>query len=81
MSDNGGFAASHVLIGKGNSQQMTYHHLEKALTETDTSLRLFGKPSVQGERRLGVALALGTTLAQAREKARQIANNIEIQFD
>jgi len=36
-------------------------------------LRLFGKPEVNGQRRMGVALARGDTLEAAIEKAGQAA--------
>ncbi len=52
-----GPTASAVLLVKGQSQQMSFSGLHQALQEPDTELRLFGKPEVQGERRLGVALA------------------------
>ena len=39
----------------------------------DTALRLFGKPEVAGHRRMGVALALGATVDDARAKARRVA--------
>ena len=41
-----------------------------ALTAPDTQLRLFGKPEVRGHRRLGVALARGETLEEARASER-----------
>ena len=34
----------------------------------DTSLRIFGKPSVDGKRRVAVGLARGTDIATARAK-------------
>jgi phosphoribosylglycinamide formyltransferase 2 len=42
------------------------------LTEPDTALRLFGKPEVRGHRRMGVSLALGGTIEEARAKARRM---------
>jgi phosphoribosylglycinamide formyltransferase 2 len=39
-------------------------------------LRLFGKPEVSGRRRMGVTLALGKDLDQARDKARRAAAGI-----
>jgi phosphoribosylglycinamide formyltransferase 2 len=38
-----------------------------------TQLRLFGKPNVRGKRRMGVALAMGSDIADARAKARAAA--------
>ena len=41
-------------------------------------LRIFGKPEVNGERRMGVALALGDTIQDATQKACQIRDSIKI---
>ena len=49
---------------------MTYGNLENALTDPDTQIRLFGKPQVAGKRRMGVAIARGSSIDEAREKAR-----------
>jgi phosphoribosylglycinamide formyltransferase 2 len=53
-----------------------YHGLEHALAEPDTQLRLFGKPEVNGRRRMGVTLALGGSLGEARDKARRAAEAV-----
>lgn len=76
-----GPSASAVLLVKGHSQHMQYHHLAQALQDPDTEVRLFGKPEVQGERRLGVALALAPTVAQAIEKAKAVAASIHVAVD
>jgi phosphoribosylglycinamide formyltransferase 2 len=75
-----GPTASAVLLGSGQSQQMVYHHLEKALAEPDTEIRLFGKPEIQGERRLGVALAQADTVQMAVEKALLVIAAIEVEM-
>ncbi|MED5239600.1 MAG: formate-dependent phosphoribosylglycinamide formyltransferase [Pseudomonadota bacterium] len=64
-----GPAASSVLLVEGDSEAMQYQGLDKALAEPDTEIRLFGKPEVHGSRRLGVALALGDDINNARDKA------------
>jgi phosphoribosylglycinamide formyltransferase 2 len=46
--------------------------VDRALAEPDTALRLFGKPEVRGHRRMGVSLALGATVDEARTKARRM---------
>ena len=48
---------------------MRYSGLDKALAQPETEVRLFGKPEVKGSRRLGVALARGESIQQARDKA------------
>lgn len=75
-----GPAASCALLVEGNSTEMKFGGLEKALAEPDTDLRLFGKPEVAGRRRLGVGLALGDSIDKAREKARNVSNNIQVKL-
>jgi phosphoribosylglycinamide formyltransferase 2 len=65
-----GPAASCALLVDGESGNVRFTEVDRALTEPDTALRLFGKPEVRGHRRMGVALALGATLEEARAKAR-----------
>ncbi|MFG1491323.1 formate-dependent phosphoribosylglycinamide formyltransferase, partial [Oceanospirillum sp. HFRX-1_2] len=60
-----GPAASAVILVEGNSEQARFGNLAAALAEPDTQLRLFGKPEVKGERRMGVALALENSIDAA----------------
>lgn len=71
-----GPSASSVILVKGNSQNIVFSGLEDALHQPNTQVRLFGKPEVMGERRMGVALARGTTLEEARAKANAAAHSI-----
>jgi phosphoribosylglycinamide formyltransferase 2 len=68
-----GPAASCAVLLEGSSSDVRFHGVGRALEEPDTQLRLFGKPEVQGRRRMGVTLALGTSIEQARDKARRAA--------
>jgi phosphoribosylglycinamide formyltransferase 2 len=65
-----GPSASSVILVHGESHNVQFGNLDKALAIADTQLRLFGKPEVSGSRRMGVALAVADTI----EKAREIAN-------
>ena len=71
-----GPSASSVILVKGNSQDVVFSGIELALSGPDTQVRLFGKPEVQGERRMGVCLARGNTIEEAREKANKAAASI-----
>ena len=73
-----GPSASHVILAEGHSQQVQYGNLDAALSAPDTQMRLFGKPEVQGERRMGVVLARGDSLAEARQKAKDGAATVAI---
>ena len=69
-----GPAASCALLVDGNSSSVRYTDVDRALSEPDTALRLFGKPEVRGHRRMGVSLALGASIEQARAKARAMTD-------
>ena len=56
---------------------ISYKGFEIALSEPDTQLRLFGKPEVQGERRMGVCLAKASSIDEARAKANKAAASIQ----
>lgn len=75
-----GPAASSVILVEGQSKSVTFKNLEKALTEEDTQIRLFGKPEVNGERRMGVALALSDNIKNARSKALEVSETIEYEL-
>ena len=73
-----GPAASAVILAQGHSQSLSFGGLAEALAEPDTQLRLFGKPEVAGERRVGVALALAESIEGARDKALRSAGSVDI---
>jgi phosphoribosylglycinamide formyltransferase 2 len=75
-----GPAAPAVLLVEGDSADVRYGNLGAALAEENTQIRLFGKPEVRGERRLGVALARADTVEAAVEKAKRSAAAIEPVF-
>lgn len=71
-----GPSASSVILVKGKSSNVTFAGIEDALSEPNTQLRLFGKPEVDGERRMGVCLARGASIEEARAKANGAASKI-----
>jgi phosphoribosylglycinamide formyltransferase 2 len=73
-----GPSASHVILAEGQSDELRYEIDDGALAEPDTSLRLFGKPQLRGQRRLGVALARGATVEEARAKAERTARAVHV---
>jgi phosphoribosylglycinamide formyltransferase 2 len=73
-----GPSASAVILGAGHSTAPAFVVDPQPLRAPDTSLRLFGKPEVQGERRLGVGLARGATVDEARAKARAVAAGVQV---
>lgn len=75
-----GASASAVILGQGESQNLRFSGMSDALNAPDTELRLFAKPEIQGSRRLGVALALDDDIDAAVDKAKTLANKIEIHY-
>ncbi|MEM9256994.1 MAG: formate-dependent phosphoribosylglycinamide formyltransferase [Pseudomonadota bacterium] len=76
-----GPSASAVLLVEGKSNRPLFGGLEAALSQPDTALRLFGKPEVDGRRRMGVALARAETIDAARDKAVSAAESVSVQLD
>jgi len=75
-----GPAASCALLVQGDSADMRFGNLGAALAQPDTDLKLFGKPEVHGSRRLGVGLALGADIDQARARAREVVAAIRVEL-
>jgi phosphoribosylglycinamide formyltransferase 2 len=75
-----GPAASRVVLAEGDSTAPRYVIDPRALAEPDTALRLFGKPEVHGTRRMGVALALGRDVEEAKEKAIRAASFVRVEL-
>ena len=73
-----GPSASSVILVEGESSNVSFGNLDQALTEPDTQFRLFGKPQVNGQRRMGVALGRADSIEEAREKANQVVAGITV---
>ena len=73
-----GPSASAVILVDGESRQVSFGNLAAALSEADTALRLFGKPQVSGQRRMGVALARDASIEAARAKALRAAQAVSV---
>ena len=75
-----GPCASSVILGEGHSEEISFNGVDKALNEPDTQIRLFGKPSISGRRRLGVTVARGPSIDEAKEKAIRASESIDIKY-
>lgn len=74
-----GPSASAALLGEGKGNNITYKNLDKALAVTPSSqVRIFGKPDIDGERRLGVCLARGKSVEEAVESVKKMRSQISI---
>lgn len=74
-----GPSASCALLAQGHGVPV-FSGLEAALHVPDTALRLFGKPLVEGQRRVGVTLARGENVEDARAMARDAAAALTIEL-
>jgi len=75
-----GPSASCALLAHGHGVPR-FTGIAEALAEPDTALRLFGKPRVEGHRRVGVTLARADSIDAARTKARAAAAALTIALD
>ena len=75
-----GPSSSRAIVVDGHSTTMEFGNLENVLAQPDTQMRLFGKPEVAGHRRLGVLLARGESLEEAREKTATALDLLEIKL-
>jgi len=72
-----GPSASSVILVEGESNQVNFLDVDKALEHVDTDIRLFGKPEVSGKRRMGVGLALGGDINEATRVAKQVSSAVK----
>lgn len=72
-----GPSASVAILAKGKGVPQ-FREVDMALIEPDTGLRLFGKPSVDGSRRVAVTLARDVSIEAARAKARRAAAALKV---
>jgi phosphoribosylglycinamide formyltransferase 2 len=68
-------AASAVIYGGVDSKDLSFENIEQALAVPDSDIRLFGKPESFERRRMGVALATGKDVEEARARA-QLASSL-----
>lgn len=69
--------ASAVIYGGVDAKGIRYDNLEQALAYPNSEVRLFGKPESFVRRRMGVALASGTTTEEARATAKLVATTVK----
>ena len=72
-----GPSASTAVLAQGQGVPV-FEGVAAAIAAPDTALRLFGKPRVEGQRRVGVCLARADSVEAAREKSRRAAAQLSI---
>ncbi|MFA7309374.1 MAG: formate-dependent phosphoribosylglycinamide formyltransferase [Candidatus Paceibacterota bacterium] len=70
--------ASVAILADIKTENPAYTGVENALKEKGTWVRIFGKPMSPGHRRMGVALAIGKDVKEARKKAATAAKKVKV---
>ena len=70
-------SASRVILASRNNNNVSYIGIEDALSQSNTSVFIFGKPTSTEGRRMGVAVAKAETIEEARAKADKAAQSIQ----
>ena len=71
-------AASRVILADADHLSVSYEGIEAALSEPDTQILLFGKPTARPGRRMGVALARADTVNEAQFKADRSSASVKV---
>ncbi|XDD45797.1 formate-dependent phosphoribosylglycinamide formyltransferase [Leptospira sp. WS39.C2] len=71
-------AASSAILLEGDTKSPQYVGLGEALSIPGVDIRIFGKPEVVGKRRMGVSLAIGKSIEEAKEKANRGRDFIQL---
>ncbi|MDR1381156.1 MAG: formate-dependent phosphoribosylglycinamide formyltransferase [Tannerella sp.] len=73
-----GPSASRAIVVEGDSSNLVFGNLDEVLSQPGTQIRLFGKPEVHGHRRMGVLLARGETVEDARAKTKKSMDALKL---
>ncbi|WP_291379755.1 formate-dependent phosphoribosylglycinamide formyltransferase [Demequina sp.] len=74
-----GPSASCAVVVEGEGVAV-FHGVADAIALPDTDIRLFGKPRVEGRRRMAVTLARATTVDEARARAREASAALSVRL-
>ncbi len=75
-----GPSASKAIVVEGTTKEYELGNLEKVLEEPGVQIRIFGKPEINGHRRVGVILATAATIEEALAKAEKAYANLEVRI-
>lgn len=70
--------ASAVIYGGMDAVGVAYEGLDLALQVPESEVRLFAKPEAYMRRRMGVAVARGRDIAEARTRAKEAASRVKV---
>ncbi len=75
-----GPSASRAIVVEGDTDKVVFGNLDEVLSEEGVQMRIFGKPEVVGQRRLGVILATADTVEEARAKADRAYKKLKVKL-
>ena len=74
-----GPSASAAVNVEGAGNHLTYSNIGQALSDAPRSqVRIFGKPDLNGERRMGVCLARAATVSEALDQAKKMREDLKV---
>jgi phosphoribosylglycinamide formyltransferase 2 len=69
-----------ILATRASERVPRFTGIDRAMRIPGVDVRIFGKPSTRPYRRMGVALAVAPTLAQARRNAARAAACVSMRY-
>ena len=72
-----GPSASRAIVVEGETNRIEFGNLEEVLAEPGVQIRIFGKPEINGHRRMGVILATDESVEAARDKAERAYDKLK----
>ena len=75
-----GPSASKAIVVEGESDHVQFGNLGEVLAEPDTNIRLFGKPQLNGHRRMGVLLARRDTVEEAKAAVMAMREKVQVKL-
>lgn len=73
-----GPSASRAIVIEGETNRIEFDNLEEVLAEPGVQIRIFGKPEINGHRRMGVILATDESVEAARDKAERAYEKLKV---
>lgn len=73
-----GPSASRAIVVEGETNRIEFGNLEEVLAEPGVQIRIFGKPEINGHRRMGVILATDESVEAARDKAERAYDKLKV---
>ncbi len=71
--------ASRAIVVEGDTDKIVMDNLQEVLAEPGTQMRIFGKPEINGHRRMGVILASAPTVDEAKDKASRAYSKLNVE--